>query len=66
MNAQQLEAFAAATAGHNIYVGGQAGSGKSYFVTHLVSSAKKEGKKAALTCTTGIACCVYDSVRLLQ
>jgi ATP-dependent DNA helicase PIF1 len=42
--------------GHNVYIGGQAGTGKSYLLTHLFDKLTIAGKKVSVTCTTGIAC----------
>ena len=41
--------------GHNVYIGGQAGTGKSYLLTHLFDKLTIAGKKVSVTCTTGIA-----------
>ena len=42
--------------GHNVYIGGQAGTEKSYLLTHLFDKLTMAGKKVSVTCTTGIAC----------
>jgi DNA replication protein DnaC len=62
LNTQQKLALQQVESGHNIYIGGQAGVGKSFLVTSIVHAARSRGKKVALTCTTGIACSVYDQV----
>lgn len=42
--------------GHNIYIGGQAGTGKSYLLTRIYDKLTSLGKNVSVTCTTGIAC----------
>ena len=42
--------------GHNVYIGGQAGTAKSYLITHLFDKLTMAGKTVTVTCTTGIAC----------
>lgn len=42
--------------GHNVYIGGQAGTGKSFLLTHIFDSLIKQGKQVSVTGTTGIAC----------
>ncbi|WAR02412.1 PIF1-like protein [Mya arenaria] len=47
--------------GHNFLINGPAGSGKSTVISAIVRSLKSLGKAVQLTCSTGIACHVYDS-----
>ena len=61
MNAKQLEAFDIIRNGHSIFLGGGAGTGKSFLVSKIVRDTLERGKRVAVTCTTGIACDVYDS-----
>ncbi|XP_062621908.1 uncharacterized protein LOC134283468 [Saccostrea cucullata] len=62
LNESQQRALQQVEMGHNIYIGGQAGVGKSYLVKSIINAARSKGKKVALTCTTGIACSVYDKL----
>ncbi|MCL2280858.1 PIF1 family DEAD/DEAH box helicase [Candidatus Saccharibacteria bacterium] len=41
--------------GHNVFLTGPAGAGKTYTLNEFVRLAKKSGKKVAVTATTGIA-----------
>ena len=45
--------------GHNIFITGQAGVGKSRFVTHYLSDCESWNLKVAVVCSSGIACTVY-------
>ncbi|XP_062597103.1 uncharacterized protein LOC134258565 [Saccostrea cucullata] len=56
----QQRALKIALEGHNLYVGGQAGTGKSVLLSHIFESLHNK-KKVALTCTTGIACTNFPS-----
>ncbi|KAH3710258.1 hypothetical protein DPMN_069731 [Dreissena polymorpha] len=49
-------------AGHSVYIGGQAGCGKSTLVTHIMQWVENEGKSVAFTCTTGVACSNFSPV----
>ena len=60
-NKKQNEAFNAALGGHNLLILGAAGTGKSFIIKKILSQLKKKGKTVALTCSTGIACHVYES-----
>ncbi|OWF42456.1 DNA repair and recombination protein pif1, mitochondrial [Mizuhopecten yessoensis] len=42
--------------GHSLYIGGPAGTGKSFLLNKIVTSLRSAGKCVQLTCTTGIAC----------
>jgi ATP-dependent exoDNAse (exonuclease V) alpha subunit len=42
-------------AGHNAFLTGAAGSGKTYTLNKLIGLARKSGKKIAVTATTGLA-----------
>ncbi|KAH3703875.1 hypothetical protein DPMN_038545 [Dreissena polymorpha] len=60
--AKQNLALSMVKAGHNVYIGGQAGCGKSTLVTHIMQWAENERKSVALTCTTGVACSNFSPV----
>ena len=64
MNNLQRQAFDLVSKGHNVYIGGQAGTGKSYLVSELVKWARGNDKTVGLTCTTGVACCLYPTVSI--
>ncbi len=51
--------------GHNIFVTGQAGIGKSEVVRHIIRNSQAVNQKVVVVCSTGIACYVY-SQELLQ
>lgn len=42
-------------AGHNVFLTGPPGTGKTYLLNNFISWLKKEGKKVAVTASTGIA-----------
>ncbi|XP_078330779.1 uncharacterized protein LOC144624727 [Crassostrea virginica] len=62
MYAQQLKAVSIVQGGHSLYIGGQAGVGKSYLVQQIFEDARRRHKSVQLTCTTGIACSNYPQV----
>jgi hypothetical protein len=45
--------------GHNVFVGGKPGTGKTYTVKRVVG-VLKQTKQVTITCTTGMACSLYD------
>ena len=45
--------------GHNVFVFGRAGTGKSYIVLRAVEQLKKVGKRVVVLCSSGIACDAY-------
>ena len=65
MYAQQLKAVSIVQGGHSLYIGGQAGVGKSYLVQQIFEDARRRHKSVQLTCTTGIACSNYPQVLFL-
>lgn len=60
LNILQNGAFKLAIAGHNLYIGGSAGTGKTFLVTKIVEKLRNDHKVVYLTCTTGIACSAYS------
>ena len=48
--------------GHNIYVLGRAGVGKSTTVQKIKSALEVKGKKVEVVCSTGIACKSYGGI----
>ena len=59
LNAEQLEALTFAADGHNIFITGQAGFGKSRLVTRILRDCELRNVKVAVGCSSGIACTVY-------
>ena len=57
---EQAEIFQFARSGHHILVTGQAGTGKSPMVNVIRDDCRQRGLKAAVICSSGIACQVYD------
>ncbi len=51
----QLLALEILMNGHNVLLTGPAGSGKTYVLNQFIKNAKREGKKVAVTATTGLA-----------
>ena len=61
LNEGQAQALEIAKDGHNLLLMGSAGTGKSHVVNEIYDHLIREGKKVQLTCSTGIACSVYDA-----
>lgn len=51
----QEKAIELALKGHNIFLTGKAGTGKSYTLNKIVEALKKKGRNVAITASTGIA-----------
>jgi ATP-dependent exoDNAse (exonuclease V) alpha subunit len=64
MNAEQEKALSLVQEGRNIYLGGQAGTGKSYVLKHIVEWAKKDNKHIGLTAMTGAAAVLIKGVTI--
>ena len=59
---EQLQVIEAAEKGHNVFITGQAGTGKSYVVRELYRRLERQGKKVRIVCSSGIACLVYAAL----
>lgn len=55
MNEAQQRAFSLAVSGHNLYIGGQAGTVKTWLLQRIYTTLSQI-KNVHVTCTTGIAC----------
>lgn len=53
MNPEQQRAFDFVGQGHNAFVTGKAGTGKTYLLSRIFDEAVEQGKNVAVTCTTG-------------
>jgi Cdc6-like AAA superfamily ATPase len=51
----QEKAIELALAGHNIFLTGRAGTGKTYTLNKIIEALSYKGKKLAITASTGIA-----------
>ena len=60
LNGDQEEILEFASQGHNLFITGQGGVGKSEVVKRIVQSLKARGKTVGVICSSGIACQVYD------
>lgn len=56
LNADQQRAFNFIRQGHNGFITGKAGTGKTYLLSHIFDEFIAQGKNVSVTCTTGIAC----------
>ena len=56
----QMKIVSLACKGHNLFVTGQGGTGKSTVVREIISNLQAVGKRVSVVCSTGIACTVYD------
>lgn len=54
----QAEIITLASKGHNLFVTGQGGTGKSTVVREIISNLQAVGKKVSVVCSSGIACTV--------
>ena len=52
----QETAFNLAITGHNIFIGGQAGTGKTFLIGQIYKHFVEKGANVSCACTTGIAC----------
>jgi len=52
---KQERAIEIAIEGHNIFLTGKAGTGKTYTLNNMISALRKKGKNVAVTASTGIA-----------
>jgi len=56
----QKQAMKLALEGHNLFITGKAGTGKSYTLNKIIKKLKDKGKKVAVTASTGIAATHID------
>lgn len=56
MNEEQQLSLKLAIEGHNIFVSGSAGTGKSYLLSEIARNLRSMGKNVYVTSTTGISC----------
>ncbi|XP_033729325.1 ATP-dependent DNA helicase pif1-like [Pecten maximus] len=62
MDEDQANAFELVKNGHNVIITGQAGSGKTYLVKHIVKYSRKCHKNVSIVCSTGIAATHYGDL----
>lgn len=55
MNEQQIRALVAVSEDKNVFISGQAGTGKSFTLKHIIKYLKQNNKKFAITASTGCA-----------
>lgn len=63
LNEKQADALNIVLSGHSLLILGPAGTGKSFLLREIVETCTQKGMRVSLTCTTGIACAVYNKVR---
>lgn len=61
MNNKQYNALRLATLGHNLFLTGAAGTGKSYVLKHIIKSLKQT-KHVAVTASTGTSAFLIDGI----
>ncbi|XP_033725340.1 uncharacterized protein LOC117315301 [Pecten maximus] len=66
MNLKQKEAYDIAIAVHNLYIGGSAGTGKSFLISEIENGLRKADKSVHITCTTGIACANFSNAMTIH
>ncbi|CAB4036725.1 ATP-dependent DNA helicase PIF1 [Paramuricea clavata] len=65
LNVKQRQVLDLAMNGHNVFIGGAGGTGKTFTVKKLVELLSVT-KNASVTCTTGMACGLYDNAITLH
>ena len=65
LNAEQRRAVDRVMCGHNVFISGKAGTGKTFIVKYLVKLMEKQ-KNVVVTCTTGMACTLYNQSMTLH
>ena len=65
LNEDQVCVMNLAMSSHNVIVGGKPGTGKTYTVKRLEKSLKQI-KSVKITCTTGMACLLYDEAMTIH
>jgi Cdc6-like AAA superfamily ATPase len=63
LNVQQVMTLA--MSGHNVFIGGKPGTGKTYTVKRVVNSLKQT-RNVKVTCTTRMACSLYDKAMTIH
>ncbi|XP_053388253.1 uncharacterized protein LOC123543993 [Mercenaria mercenaria] len=66
LNKLQEEAVNLAITGHNLFINGPAGTGKTYTIKEVYHRLTALGTSVAITCTTGIACTNFDNACTLH
>ncbi len=59
---EQCNILNAAVNGHNVFITGQGGTGKSFLAKEIYKQLTLGGKKMAIVCSTGIACKAYKKI----
>lgn len=57
---EQENIIKAAEEGHNLFISGKAGTGKSFVVSHILKSLRRLGREVVVVCASGISCSVFD------
>lgn len=65
LNIEQITVMDIAMGGHNVFVGGKPGTGKTYTVKR-VEEILKQTKNVKVTCTTGMACSLYEEAMTIH
>ena len=60
----QGDIFSVVYNGHNAFITGQAGTGKSFLVKEILKSLSITGKQCAIICSSGIGGSVYDDLHV--
>ena len=55
LNKEQQSALEVFNSGHNVFLTGRAGTGKSFLLEYFIGEARKSGKRVVVTAFTGIA-----------
>ena len=62
MNCEQKEVLGVVESGHNVFITGQACTGKSFLIGKIFQTLKKRGEKVVIVCSSGIATTVHDDL----
>jgi len=66
LNKLQNEALNLAITGHNLFLNGPSGTGKTHCIKEIAKKLTETGKTVAITCTTGIACSNFSCATTLH
>ena len=66
MNEEQQSAIDMALQGHNLFLLGSAGTGKSFVIKEIQKRLSETGNTVKITCSTGIACQVYSNFAIIS
>lgn len=58
----QQQAFNLPISGHNLLISGQAGTGKTHLLKHIITNQRQVQRRVSVVCSTGLAATLYGSL----